>query len=200
MPITGTGWEFHVERLGLHKSGTLTRTYGAYQVFLDGQPIAALSGNVCESPGPSENDHQASLADPRRVLQGRYPLSTQFGRHFVTIGFTTVHPEQHPMPGLLLTPTGNRGGILIHPGHPPPPATSLFLSSIGCLNLTKPLQPDDRMDFMESRSRVIAVINSLASFAPNAFAQHQPTPIPNAAVVIDGEPMNILPAAGAPVA
>jgi len=85
MPITGAGWEIHVERLGLHKLGAQTRTYGAYQVFLDGQPVAALSGNVCESPGPSENDNPASVEDPRRVLQGRYPLSTQFGPHFVTI-------------------------------------------------------------------------------------------------------------------
>jgi len=94
------------------------------------------------------------------------------------------------MPGVLLTRTGNRTGVLIHPGHPP--LASLFLSSIGCLNLTKPLQPDGRMDFMESRARVIAVINSLADFAPGAFAQRQDTLIPNAAVVIDGEPMNIL--------
>lgn len=198
MPITGTGWEFHVERLGIHKLGAQTRTYGAYQAFLDGQPIAALSGNVCESPGPSENDHPASVADPRRVLQGNYPLSTQFGQHFVTIGFTTVHPAQHPMPGVLLTRTGNRGGILIHPGHPP--ETSLFLSSIGCLNLTKPLQPHDLMDSMESRSRVIAVINSLADFAPSAFAHREETLIPNAAVVIDGEPMNILSTTAVPVA
>src|SRR6185312_16786919 len=109
MPITGTGWEFHVERLGIHKLGAQTRTYGAYQAFLDGQPIAALSGNVCESPGPSENDHPASVTDPRRVLQGNYPLSTQFGQHFVTIGFTTVHPEQHPMPGVLLTDAVEKG-------------------------------------------------------------------------------------------
>lgn len=197
MPITGTGWEIHVQRLGLHKLGAQTRTYGEYQVFLNGQPVAALAGNVCESPGPSENDHPASVADPRRVLQGRYPLSTQFGAHFVTIGFTAS--DQHPMPGVLLTHTGNRSGVLIHPAHPP--LDSLFLSSIGCLNLTKPLQPSDRMDFMESRSRVIAVINSLKDFAPNAFTQHQDTLIPNAAVVIDGEPMNILPAAaGGPVA
>ena len=196
MPITGTGWELHVERLGLHKLGTQTRTYGAYQVFRDGQPIAALSGNVCESPGPGENDHSASVADPRRVLPGNYPLSTQFGAHFVTIGFTTVHPDQHPMPGVLLTRTDNRSGVLIHPGHPP----TLFLSSIGCLNLTKPLQPHDLMDFMESRSRVIAVINSLADFAPSAFAHREETLIPNAAVVIDGEPMNVLSTTAVPVA
>jgi hypothetical protein len=56
------------------------------------------------------------------------------------------------------------------------------------------------MDFMESRSRVIDVINSLAAFAPGAFAQRNDTLIPNAAVVIDGEPMNILPSVATPVA
>jgi|SRR5215472_5822422 len=196
MPITGAGWEFHVERLGIHKSGARTRTYGTYQAFLDGQPIAALSGNVCESPGPGENDTPATPDKPRRIVQGRYPLSTQFGDHYATIGFTTEHPDQHPMPGLLLNNTGHRSAILIHPGHPP----TLYLSSIGCLNLTKPLQPDDVMDFLESRSRVIAVINSLANFAAGAFAHRTPTPIANAAIVIDGEPMNILPSAAAPVA
>lgn len=196
MPITGAGWEFHVQRLGIHQPGTKTRSYGAYRVFLDGEPIAALSGNVCESLGPGENDTPATPNNPRRIEQGRYPLSTQFGEHYATIGYTIEHPEQHPMPGVLLGNTGHRSAILIHPGHLP----TLYLSSIGCLNLTKPLQPDEVMDFLESRSRVIAVINSLADFAPNAFRQRESTPIPNAAVVIDGEPMNILPDAAAPVA
>jgi hypothetical protein len=193
MPITGAGWEIHVQRLGLHESGAQIRTYGEYQVFINGNPVTALSGNVCESPGPGENQTPASVEHPRRIEPGNYPLSTQFGPHFVTIGFTTQQPENHPMPGVLLTRTLNRSGVLIHPAHPP--ASSLFLSSIGCLNLTKPLQPHDLMDFMESRSRVIDVINSLAGFAPSAFAQRQETLIPNAAVVIDGEPMNILQAA-----
>jgi hypothetical protein len=200
MPITGAGWEFHVQRLGIHKSGTKTRTYGEYQVFLNGNAVAALSGNVCESPGPGENQTPASFENPRRLEQGRYPLSTQFGPHFVTIGYTTQQPENHPFPGVALTGTGNRSAILIHPAHAPPPPWSLFLSSIGCLNLTKPLQPDGLMDFMESRSRVIDVISSLAAFAPGAFAQRNDTLIPNAAVVIDGEPMNMLPSAAAPVA
>jgi hypothetical protein len=196
MPITGTGWEFHVQRLGIHHSGTKTRTYGEYQAYLDGQPITGLSGNVCESPGPGENQTPASSAKPRRIEQGSYPLFTQFGAHYATIGYTTVHPEQQPMPGVLLGNTGHRSAILIHPGHPP----TLYLSSIGCLNLTKPLQPNDNMDFLESRSRVIAVINSLADFAPSAFAERVTTAIPNASIVIDGEPMNILPAAAVPVA
>lgn len=196
MPITGVGWEFHVQRLGIHKSGTNIRTYGEYQVSLDGNAIASLSGNVCESPGPGENQIPATPENPRRIQQGRYPLFTQFGAHYATIGYMTAHPEQQPMPGILLGNTGHRSAILIHPGHPP----TLYLSSIGCLNLTKSLQADEVMDFLESRSRVIAVIDSLADFAPSAFERRDSTPIPNAAIVIDGEPMNVLPASGVPVA
>ena len=98
------------------------------------------------------------------------------------------------MPGVLLGDTGNRSGILIHPGHPP----TLYLSSIGCLNLTKPLQADEDMDFVESRSRVIALINSLAGFAATAFVQGVSKQIPNAWIDIEGEPMNLLPGSAPP--
>jgi hypothetical protein len=49
------------------------------------------------------------------------------------------------------------------------------------------------MDFVDSRSRVIAIIDSLQSFAPAAFQQGHSKPIPNAAMIIEGEPMNVLP-------
>jgi hypothetical protein len=191
MPITGAGWELQVQRLGVHKSGSKTRTYGTYQAFLNGQPIAGLSGNVCESPGPGENDTPATSDNPRRIEAGRYPLMTQFGERYRTINYTTVvdPPGKTPMPGVLVDNTGNRTAILIHPGHPP----TLFLSSIGCLNLTKPLQATQDMDFLESRSRVIALIDSLQSFAPTAFRDSDSQLIPNAAIIIEGEPMNVLP-------
>jgi hypothetical protein len=128
MPITGASWEFHVQRLGIHKSGSKTRTYGEYQVFLNGNAVAALSGNVCESPGPGENQTPASFENPRRLEQGRYPLSTQFGPHFVTIGYTTQQPENHPFPGVALTGTGNRSAILIHPR--PCPASAVVAVSL----------------------------------------------------------------------
>jgi hypothetical protein len=52
MPITGHGWEFHVQRLGLHRRGDEVRTYGSYQVFIDGAPAppqhgTPLFGCVC---------------------------------------------------------------------------------------------------------------------------------------------------------
>jgi hypothetical protein len=194
MPITGMGWELQVQRLGIHKSGSAarTRTYGTYQAFLNGQPIAGLSGNVCECPGPGENDTPGSQENRKRIKAGRYPLWTQFGPTYWTMGYKTSvdPPAQIPMPGLLLDEqaTRIRTGILIHPGHP----DTLYISSVGCLNLTKPLQATEDMDFVDSRSRVIAVIDSLQSFAPTAFQQGHSKPIPNAAIIVEGEPMNVL--------
>lgn len=48
------------------------------------------------------------------------------------------------------------------------------------------------MDFRESRGRVIAIIESLREFAPNAFRRRSQTAIANATVVVDGEPMRAI--------
>jgi hypothetical protein len=54
--IEGHGWELHVKRLGLQRgSNDLVRTYGAYQVYVDGEPVAVLSGHICECIGPGDN-------------------------------------------------------------------------------------------------------------------------------------------------
>jgi hypothetical protein len=192
MPISGSGWELQIRRLGIQRSGPLTRTYGSYQVFLDGQPLEGLSGNVCECPGLGENDTPGS---DKRIEQGRYPLLTQFGARYRTVGYTpnvavTEDEAPLPLPGLLVGDTGNRVAILIHPGHVP----HLYLSSIGCLNLTRPLGAADEMDFLESRSRVIALIDALKVKSPQAFENEESTSL-NAWLVIDGEPMNQLPEA-----
>lgn len=193
MPITGAGWKLQVTRLGIQSSAQCTRTYGTYQAFRDGQPIAGLSGNVCECPGPGENDTPGSQENRKRIKAGPYPLRTVFRPHFRTIGYwATVDPAgNYPMPGILLDEeaTTVRTGVIIHPGHPP----TLYISSVGCLNLTRPLQATEKMDFVDSRSRVIAIIDSLQNFAPTAFKDGQEKPIPNAAIIIEGEPMNVLP-------
>src|SRR5262249_5755630 len=62
------------------------RTYGAYQVYRDGQPIADLSGNVCECTGPGENSVGQTS---KRIEEGRYPLWTQFGIRYHTVGYST---------------------------------------------------------------------------------------------------------------
>lgn len=202
MPITSQGWEFHVQRLGLHKRGQDERTYGSYEVFINGVSAAQsdplLKGNICETIGPGSNDHKGV-----RIAPGRYQLTTQFGARYETIGFSTstTIAADPLMPGVALTGTGNRSAILIHPGHPakvgavPPVA---YISSIGCFNPTQALTRNDDINFFESRLRVIALINSLTAFAPAAFhkANGQPiranTNIGGAFAVVDGEPMNFL--------
>jgi hypothetical protein len=201
MPITGQGWEFHVQRLGLHKRGEEARTYGSYEVFIDGvsagQNDPLLKGNICETIGPGRNDHKGV-----RIAQGRYQLTTQFGARYESIGFSTsTKIAADPlMPGIALTGTGQRSAILIHPGHPkkvgdPPVA---YISSIGCFNPTRALTHNDDINFFESRLRLIALIDSLAAFDPDAFhkANGQPiranTEIDGAFAVVNGEPMKFL--------
>jgi hypothetical protein len=184
--IGGHGWELQVKRLGLHhRAGEHTRTYGAYQVFVDGQPANALSGHICECTGPGDNTEHGKEKH-RRIREGRYALSTQFGPLYRSVGFTGG--ETHPMPGFLLLGTQARTDILVHPGHRP----KLYLSSIGCFNPTKPIKANQYMSFTESRARVIAMIDSLRQHDPTAFADDKigdNTAIADAFIVIDGEPM-----------
>lgn len=177
MAITGKGWELQVKRLGMHRSGAQKRTYGAYQVYVDGHPVDGLTGNMCESVGPGDNSRRNN---GKRVEAGTYPLWTQFGR-YRTIGYSGG-PDS--MPGLRLEGTGMRDGILIHPGHPP----TLYLSSVGCLNPTAPLTGNQSMAFEDSRARVVSLIESLRGFSPGAFRSETMTRISGASVVIVGEP------------
>jgi hypothetical protein len=184
--IEGHGWELQVKRLGLQqRAGDRVRTYGTYQVFIDGEPDPTLSGHTCECTGPGDNTAHGR-DDHLRIQEGRYALSTQFGVHFRSVGFTG--DATHPMPGFLVLGTEVRAGILVHPGHPP----TLYLSSIGCFNPTNSLRADQEMDFADSRARVIALIDSLRQHDPSAFASDkigQNTSIANAFIVVDGEPM-----------
>lgn len=188
-------WELRITRLGLQKlAGEVPpiRTYGAYQVFIDNQQIANLAGHICERTGPGNNS-ETGKHNHLRIAEGRYRLRTQFGPRYHTVGFT---PDEHePMPGFgfMEADTGARSDILVHPGHPP----HLYVSSIGCLNPTKPLAEHDLIDFTESRARVIALIDSLKQHDPGAFAPAKighNTPIKNAFAFVIGEPMDPVPA------
>lgn len=181
MAITGKGWELEVKRLGVQRNGSQKRTYGSYQVFIDGYPVDGLTGNMCESIGPGDNSRRDN---GKRVEAGTYPLWTQFGR-YRTIGYSGG-PDS--MPGLRLEGTGMRDGILIHPGHPP----TLYLSSVGCLNPTSPLSRGQSMAFEDSRGRVVAMIENLRGFAPAAFRFEAMTRITGASVAIVGEPIEPL--------
>src|SRR5207249_1303354 len=85
-------------------------------------------------------------------------------------------------PGLELKETGQRSEILIHPGQG-------FLASIGCINPCTSLpNAAEMIDFVPSRKRVIAIINDLKAFSGGDFPTKNGKEIPNAFVVIDGEP------------
>jgi hypothetical protein len=187
MPITGRGWELHVERLGLHERGALRRTYGRYAVFVDGAP-SGLNGFMAETIGPGDN---SVVDNGRRIEAGQYPLTTHY-RAFVSAGYSlneTVVADP-PMPAIRLLETNKRTGILIHPVYLP--EAKLYVASVGCLNPTSAVGPEQNIDFWDSRARVIALIDSLRAFRPEAFATAAPTPIDGATVVIDGEPMDRL--------
>lgn len=185
MPIQHSGWELHIVRNSEQRrsSDGKRRTVGRYQVFHDGvaQTGAGLSGTVAETRGPGKN---APAGNNRRIEVGRYPLFTQDGVKYVTIGFkNSESPTASPKPGLLLEETDERVGILIHPGNG-------FLSSIGCINPCTSLpNAAEQIDYAPSRRRVIAIINDLKAFAGIGFPTSNGHRIPLAFVVIDGEPV-----------
>jgi hypothetical protein len=184
MPIQGKGWEFHIVRNSEQRraSDGKRRTVGKYQVFHNGvkQTGAGLSGTVAETRGPGANK---PAGNNRRVEAGRYPLFTQAGTNYVTIGYKDSESSSAiPRPGLELKQTGKRAEILIHPGRG-------FLASVGCINLCTSLpNAAELIDYAPSRRRVIAVINDLKAFAGAGFPTRNGRAIPNAFVVIDGEP------------
>lgn len=192
MPITGQGWELHVQRVKEQTRGNKTRTVGTYQVFHDGTPAAAitvggvqvpLSGTTAESKGPGQNDTPATNAKPSRIRPGRYPLKTSGGPTYVTNGFRGDLQIKPQMPGVELRKTGNRADIIIHPGK------NEFLSSIGCINPCTSLpNADEKIDYSGSRRRVIAIIEDMKQFLGNVPTGGD-VAILNAFAIIDGEPM-----------
>ncbi len=189
MSEIGSGWELHIERLCIQTCSTCTdalyRTYGQYSVYIGGVLQKELQGYTCECIGPGDNTKTGS-EDHVRLAEGTYPLWTQFGTRYVTIGYSedTKTPAVEPMPAILLGSTGARSAILFHPGHPP----HLYLSSIGCINPTSPIKETECIDFWDSRTRVINVINSLKAYYPAAFQEKVSTQISGAQIVIHGEP------------
>lgn len=182
MPINGVDWELHIIRHSeqINSIGK-RRTVGTYQVYHDGvaQAQLDLSGTMSETRGPGAN---SPAGNHRRVEEGRYPLYTQKGGKYVTIGYaSSINPAVKPKPGLELKETGARTEILIHPG-------SNFLSSVGCLNPCTSLpSPSEMIDFKSSRRRVISIIEDLKNYISD-FPAKNGQKIPHAYVVIDGEP------------
>lgn len=182
MPITGQGWEMLISRQREDNRNGRRRTVGKYKIFHNGQEQSAanLKGTVAETRGPGDN---ATAGNNRRVKAGRYPLNTQAGSKYVTLNYTrNTNPAAIPRPGIELGNTGNRSEILIHPGRG-------FLSSIGCINPSKSLpNASEDITFSTSRERTIAIIDDMRSFLGAQFPSRNGKPIPNAFVVIEGEP------------
>ena len=180
MPIKGTDWELHVVRKSEQRRGSRRRTVGTYKVFHDGKAAPGLSGMVAESPGPGDNSRPNN---GKRIEEGRYPLLTQDGGKYATIGYTSNrNPAALRRPGIELDKTERRTEILIHPARG-------FLWSIGCINPCTSLPDEDEdIEFDGSRNRVIALINDLKSYLGKSFPSQNGKKIPRAFVVIDGEP------------
>lgn len=182
MPITGQGWEIHINRQTTQRraSDGKVRTIGKYQVFHNGQPVSGLSGVTAESRGPGNN---SVAQNGKRVEAGTYPLWTQDGTKYDTIGYVQNESTgARPKPGIELKGTGARGEILIHPGQG-------FLASIGCINLATSLpNAGVSISYKGSRKRVIALIDDMKQFLGGSFPSQNSKKIPNASAVIDGEP------------
>ena len=133
-----------------------------------------------ESRGPGAN---APNGNGRRIEEGTYTLRTQGGDKYVTFGYkNSASSSAIPRPGVELRGCAPRTEILIHPGRG-------FLSSVGCINLCTNL-PDSRepITFTSSRRRVISMIDDMDNFLGAAFPTKNERKIPNASVVIEGEP------------
>lgn len=184
MPITGKGWELHVDRRSeqARASDGKRRTVGKYQVYHDGvkQTGAGLSGTIAETRGPGANKPKEN---GRRIEAGTYQLSTQGGKRYFTFGFDDSEAANaKKKPGLLVKDTGVRDGIVIHPGQG-------YLSSIGCFNPCTSLpNAAEPIDYVGSRKRVIQLIENVKAFTGAAFPKQNGKRIPNASIVVDGEP------------
>jgi hypothetical protein len=177
MKIEGTGWELLVTRLREDRRGTNRRTVGRYQVYHDGKPVAALSGMCVETRGPGDN----SKADNNRRIEARarrYPLKTFAGDRYMTFGYK----EKGKRPCFEVDDTSPRYDILVHPGHG-------FKASVGCINPSKALpNAASVMNLSESLPRVVAMIEDMKSFLGSSFPKTNGKSIPNAWLVVDGEP------------
>jgi hypothetical protein len=183
MRVAGEGWEILVRRTSTQRrpSDGKVRTIGTYQVFHDGNPVPGLSGVTAESRGPGDN---SVAQNGKRIENGRYPLWTQDGTKYDTIGYVqNESTSARPKPGIELMETGRRAEILIHPG------VNGFLSSIGCLNLATSLpNAGEIISYKGSRRRVIALIEDMKLYLGGDFPTRNSRRIPKAWAVIDGEP------------
>ncbi len=168
-------------RTELREGKGYARTVGTYQAFFKGEPIPGLEGVCFERQGPGDNG-PTGRQYARRVTAGAYPLHTQAGAKYKTYNYSP--DRSYAKPGVLLGNTGYREAILWHPGEG-------YLSSIGCLNFSSALSgPTDSIRWEDSRARVIAMIEAMKQKLAGRFPATNGKLIPDAWIVITGEPDN----------
>lgn len=134
---------------------------------------------MVERGGPGDNT-AAGVAAHRRIAPGRYPIAVHAGTRYRTYGYAA---RGLPLPGIALRETGTRTAILIHPAH----HRNGWLSSIGCMNPAVALtDAASRIALADSRRRVIALIEAMQARLGDDFPSSGP--VPDAVVVIDGDP------------
>lgn len=182
MPMDG--FVLHVNRIRteLRRGAGYARTVGLYQAYFQRQPIDGLNGVCFERQGPGDNSPNGRVHQ-RRIAAGTYPLYTQDGSKYKTIAYSGG--SAYPKPGVLLGNTGSRTAILFHPG-------STYLSSIGCLNFSQPLDgPADNIIFTDSRNRVIDMIDAIKVTLGDRFPSRNGRRIEGAWMIIEGEPETV---------
>ncbi len=196
MPVPQNGWVLHLRRIEQQKRNGLSyqRTVGRYKVFHDGMEVSGLSGWFAERNGPGDNTLSGNQHD-RRIREGRYRLSTHKGGMvagnppksvYVTHGYSTVpNHKTNLRPSFRLLDTGQRAGILAHPG-------SGWLWSVGCFNPAADLSTaSSNIGWLDSRSRMIALIDDMRAYLGAQFPSQNNVEIPRALMVIEGEPSSV---------
>lgn len=184
MAISGNGWEIHFVRTTTHRraSDGKIRTVGRYQIYHDGNAASGLdmNGMFAETRGPGDN---STVGNNRRIEEGTYTLRTQGGTKYKTHEYSSSGSSSAiPRPGVELRGCAPRTEILIHPGRG-------FLSSIGCINLCTNLpNASEPITYKSSRRRVISMLDDMESYLGSSFPSQNERTIPNAHVVIEGEP------------
>jgi hypothetical protein len=192
MPIPNKGWVLHVVRQAQQKRAgqSYQRTVSRYQVYRDGVAAPGLSGWFAERQGPGDNKESGDTHD-RRIEAKTYRLATHKGGRtdkngvtlYITHGYSTDPSNRANLrPSIKLLDTGSRGGVLFHPG-------SGWLWSIGCFNPGADLSAaDGNLAWLDSRKRVIALIDDMKAYLGARFPASNNVRIPDAWMVIEGEP------------
>lgn len=182
MPREGDGWILHIKRLReeQRKGMRFARTIGAYQVYRDGKPIENLNGATVERQGPGDNS-RAGKTTHARIKAGPYPLLIHRSKKYATRGY--AKDGQPPRPAIEVGSTGDRSAILVHPA-------GGYGSTIGCINLAWQLAgPQKNISLPDSVARVVAIIENLKEYLGRQFPDEPGHIIPNAIILLEGEPL-----------